>query len=266
MRAPRQKLGLVGAFRTNSQGGIRATQTVSCSRWRTGRGTSLGFPSGIAEDPTWTQDGVGWTSCYFNRPADLATAAKAYGGVEDPDKGGFVFKTPAEAAEAAKLLGQTDLDVAEVFADRKTKLKAHKDGRLTIEIECRPGDDDIKEEPVGWLAGKTKWTRVYSVQAEPKDSTQEEGTNCDHLVRYLMTPDGKDAGCVLRDVSGVWVPRTRSDLKMALQHCGMSKTQAEEVMGGASKQAWTIVNVPFTGEYPAHASGTSAPHNTNVSL
>ncbi len=245
-----QKLGLVGAFRTNSQGRNPGNPNCFLFPMVDGAWHVFRFSLGIAEDPTWTQDGVGWTSCYFNRPADLATAAKAYGGVEDPDKGGFVFKTPAEAAEAAKLLGQTDLDVAEVFADRKTKLKAHKDGRLTIEIERRPGDDDIKEEPVGWLAGKTKWTRVYSVQAEPKDLTQEEGTNCDHLVRYLMTPDGKDAGCVLRDVSGVWVPRTRSDLKMALQHCGMSKTQAEEVMGGASKQAWTIVNVPFTGEYP----------------
>ena len=133
-----QKLGLVGAFRTNSQGRNPGNPNCFLFPMVDGAWHVFRFSLGIAEDPTWTQDGVGWTSCYFNRPADLATAAKAYGGVEDPDKGGFVFKTPAEAAEAAKLLGQTDLDVAEVFADRKTKLKAHKDGRLTIEIDSPP--------------------------------------------------------------------------------------------------------------------------------
>ena len=135
------------------------------------------FSLGIAEDPTWTQDGVGWTSCYFNRPADLATAAKAYGGVEDPDKGGFVFKTPAEAAEAAKLLGQTDLDVAEVFADRKTKLKAHKDGWLTIEIDAAQATTTSRKSLwAGWPARRSGHGSIRFRQSPKTQRRRREQT------------------------------------------------------------------------------------------
>ena len=59
------------------------------------------FSPGIQEDETWTQDKEGWTTCYFNCKPNLATAAKALGGQEDPEKGGYVFNTVAEAKKVA---------------------------------------------------------------------------------------------------------------------------------------------------------------------
>ena len=64
------------------------------------------FSPGVQEDETWTQDKEGWTTCYFNCRPNLTTAAKALGGQEDPDQGGYVFNTVAEAKKVAKILGQ----------------------------------------------------------------------------------------------------------------------------------------------------------------
>ena len=160
-----KELGLVGVFATTSAG--RNPGNPNCflfplnnGGWRVYR-----FSPGVAEADTWSQDGQGWTTCYFNRRVDLATAAKRGGGIEDPDRGGYVFKTPDEAVRVAKMLGQGDIAVDTIFADRKTTLKAHKDGRLVVEIERRKGDAELKE-PEGWLAKKTKWVRVFETNLE----------------------------------------------------------------------------------------------------
>ena len=87
-----RELKLVGIFKTNSQG--RDPGTANCflfpllnGAWRVYR-----FSPGIAEENTWTQDGQGWTTCYFNRYPDLATACKLNGGLED--EGGRQFRVP----------------------------------------------------------------------------------------------------------------------------------------------------------------------------
>ena len=102
-----KELKLVGVFETSSQG--RNPGNPNCflfplpnGAWRVYR-----FSPGVSESPTWTQDGQGWTTCFFNRRPDLAIAAKTHGGIEDPDKGGYVFKTPDDAVQAAKTLGPT---------------------------------------------------------------------------------------------------------------------------------------------------------------
>ena len=91
-RARGKELGLVGVFETNSQG--RNPGNPNCflfplpnGGWRVFR-----FSPGVSEAETWTQDGQGWTTCYFNRRPDLATAAKTHGGIEDPDKGGYIVQ------------------------------------------------------------------------------------------------------------------------------------------------------------------------------
>ena len=65
------------------------------------------FSPGVGEAETWTQDKEGWTNCYFNCKPNLQTAAKAMGAQEDPDHGGFIFETVAEAKKAAETLGKT---------------------------------------------------------------------------------------------------------------------------------------------------------------
>ena len=88
------ELKLVGIFETNSQG--RNPGNPNCflfplpnGAWRVYR-----FSPGVAEAETWSQDGEGWTTCYFNRRPDLAIAAKAHGGIEDPDKKGMSSQAP----------------------------------------------------------------------------------------------------------------------------------------------------------------------------
>ena len=52
------------------------------------------------------------------------TAAKTRGGMEDPDKAGYTFKTPDDAVQVAKVLGQTDITVDPMFEGRKTTAQA----------------------------------------------------------------------------------------------------------------------------------------------
>ena len=82
----------MGIFKTISEG--RDLGTPNCflfplpnGAWRVYR-----FSPGIAEADTWTQDGQGWTTCYFNRYPDLATACTLLGGVER-EQGGYVFSS-----------------------------------------------------------------------------------------------------------------------------------------------------------------------------
>ena len=102
------------------------------------------FSPGVSEADTWSQDGQGWTTCYFNRRPDLATAAKTRGGIEDPDKGGYTFKTPDDAMQVAKALGQDEHRRGpDVRRTARPLLKPHKDGRLVMEIERKKGDAEL---------------------------------------------------------------------------------------------------------------------------
>ena len=97
---------LKASSRPTPRATIPARPTASCSRWTRAAGGSTASRLASSEAETWTQDKEGWTTCYFNCKPNLATAAKAMGGQEDPDKGGFVFNTVAEAKEVAEVLGQ----------------------------------------------------------------------------------------------------------------------------------------------------------------
>ena len=107
-------LKLVGIFKTLSEG--RDPGTPNCflfplpnGAWRVYR-----FSPGIHEADTWTQDGQGWTTCYFNRYPDLAAACALFGGVER-EQGGYVFSSADAAIHAAKSLGE-DLKLPDTSA------------------------------------------------------------------------------------------------------------------------------------------------------
>ena len=206
------------------------------------------FSPGVSEAETWSQDGKGWTTCYFNRRPDLAIAAKVHGGIEDPDKGGYVFKTPDDAIKAAKVLGQPDMTIDPMFEGRKTTLKPHKDGRLIVEIEREKGDAE-QTEPKGWLAKKTKWVRVFETVDHHKQDDETEATR----VRQ-RAPCPQDAPPAFlgwaKDKSGQWVGNPAANVKMLLQNLGNPKDKAECIMGGAVDQNWELVSLPFREEYP----------------
>jgi hypothetical protein len=244
-----KELKLVGMFDTNSQG--RNPGNPNCflfalpnGAWRVYR-----FSPGIAEAETWEQDGKTWTTCYFNRRPELAVAAKVYGGIEDPEKREYVFKSPDDALKAAKVLGQPDTSLDPMFEGRRTTLKPHKDGRLVVEIERVKGDAD-QPEPKGWLAKKTKWVRVFETVLTKQSDEETEAMQYDHTLRALKTPAQQFLGWRTKDKSGKWVGNPAANVKMLLQNLGNPKDKAECIMGGAIDQNWELVSLPFRDEYP----------------
>jgi hypothetical protein len=198
------------------------------------------FSPGIQEDETWTQDGQGWTNCYFNRKPNLATAAKAMNGIED-EKGGFVFKTLNDAKKAAELVGEK-LTV-EGFDQRKTTLKMHKDGRLIVQIERSEGD----VPPRGYLEKSKQFVKVCNTIA--KEYKEEPGCELDKIVRHVITANDADAGWLVRRESG-WGHESYTHTQLFLQHSGLFPTEVAIMLGGAVKRAWKLVNLPFQPEYP----------------
>lgn len=241
----RKSLGLIGVFDTVAEG--KDPGEANCfmfprpnGAWRVFR-----FSPGVSEAPTWTQDGETWTRCDFNCRPTLAAVALAMGGVEDPDKPGFVFDGAAAALEAAKMLGQ-DIALPREMMDRKTRLKSHKDGRLITEVEKREGDGKLR----GWVTKKDVFSRVFNVVATPKGQTKAEPeSNYDGIVRALITPAGEHAGFMVWSDEGSWDRQTVTNAKMRLQSLGAKKTEAECILGTAIGQRWTLVNVPFQPEF-----------------
>ena len=101
-----KSLKLVGIFKTLSDGRDPGNPNCFLFPLPNGAWQVYRFSPGVREADTWTQDGEGWTTCYFNRRPDLATAARAQGGIEDPEKGGYVFGTTVPAREVVNALGE----------------------------------------------------------------------------------------------------------------------------------------------------------------
>jgi hypothetical protein len=243
----RNKLGLIGYFKTSSAG--RDPGTPNCflfpllhGGWKVYR-----FSPGINEAETWTQDGNGWTTCYYNRLPDFETACKAHGGVKDPDSGAFVFNTALRAISAADALGQK-IDIEDHLRTREASLKVSKDGKLAIYIKRDKDEDPEKME--GWLAKKDKWVREYDKKLESNPSDELGFNDYDNALRSLLTPNGESAGWVVSVEGGCWSKQPLSHVKMMLQNSGMGKPEAEAIMGGAVKRSWKLVNLPFHDEYP----------------
>jgi hypothetical protein len=237
-------LKLVGIFKTISEG--RDPGTPNCflfplpnGAWRVYR-----FSPGIAEADTWTQDGQGWTTCYFNRYPDLKIACTLLGGVER-EQGGYVFASADAAIQAAKSLGE-DLKLDPSVMDRKVTLKAHKDGRLVVEIERKRKD----EEPLkGWEEKKGKYVKIFQIKTDPKEENDLDFNEFDGIIRALETAAVEHAGWVVKK-NKEWVRQPAANVKMILQNLGQAKADAEAIMGGAVARGWRLVNLPFREEYP----------------
>jgi hypothetical protein len=243
----RQALGLIGIFDTTSQGRDKGTPNCFLFPMLNGSWKVYRFSQGISEAPSWTQDGEGWTTCYFNRVPDFVTACKSHGGVEDPEKGDWVFSRADKAIKAAEALGQK-IDIDPAMFGREVRLKLSRDNRLIISVAR--DDSDTQDQMPGWLAKKDKWIRKYEKKLEDNPDDELGLNDYDAILRTLVTPAGDSAGWVCRLENGSWSRQPSSHIKMMLQHLGMDKNTAEAVMGGAVMRAWTLVNLPFREEYP----------------
>jgi hypothetical protein len=238
-QAPR----LVGIFKTLSEG--RDLGTPNCflfplpnGAWRVYR-----FSPGINEADTWTQDGQGWTTCYFNRYPDLAAACALFGGVER-EQGGYVFSSADSAIKAAKTLGE-DLTLPNI-GDRKVTLKPHKDGRLVVEIERKKEEGPIE----GWEDKKGRYVKIFKVQTDSKEDNELDFNEFDNILRAVESAAVEHLGWVLKNPKKEWVRQPASNVKMVLQHLGHAKDEAEGIMGAAVARGWRLVNLPFREEYP----------------
>ena len=229
-------LKLVGIFKTISEGRDPGTPNCFLFPLPNGAWKVYRFSPGVHEADTWTQDGAGWTTCCFNRKPDLTTAARAHGGIEDPEKGGHVFRTTAPAREVAKILG-CDFEVPDKLAHRQTRLVPNKHGFLTAEIAREKDDADLP----GWLNKGSRWIRGFSQRVD----SEEEEVRSFEMVRALVTPEGEPAGFLIRQKDNKWVRQGLSPAKMVLQSTGMKKTEAEEQIGDAIREPFETVNFPF---------------------
>lgn len=242
LKKAHQDLQLKGVFDTLSQGKDLNTQNCYAYPQRRGAWSVRRFGQGVQEHDSWSQDASGWTRCYFNREADLPTAAKSFGGLEDT-KGAFNFREAETAMKAAQLLG-VHLNIQGHYISRETKLKYHKDGRLQVTIERK--DSDRAEEMAGWLPEKDKWIRLYATQTQAKQEV--EVGSYDDMVRHLVS-GAEDAGWVIKsDIE--WCAEPLTHVVKALSSTGLKGEEVTAVIGGAVLRPWRLVNKPFQSEYP----------------
>ncbi|MGD0901175.1 MAG: hypothetical protein ABR915_25380 [Thermoguttaceae bacterium] len=218
-------LKLVGPFKTISEGSDLGTPNCFLFPLPNGAWRVYRFSPGIAEADTWTQDGQGWTTCYFNRYPDLATACALFGGVER-EEGGYVFSSPEAAIEAAKSLGE-ELKLPDI-GDRKVTLKAHKDGRLVVEIERTKEDKGKLLE--GWDDKKGRYVKIFKVKTDPKEDDQLDFNEFDSIIRAVETAAVEHAGWVMKK-DKEWVRHPAANIKMLLQSLDHVKNEAEAIMG-----------------------------------
>ncbi len=164
--------------------------------------------------------------------------------MEDPDKEGqFIFSKAADAVKAAEALGQK-INLLDDMLDREARLKTAKSGRLAVEIEKQKDDRPMPD----WIDKKDRWVRIFEIKTETKND--ELGfSEHDGLVRELETPAKEFAGWVIYK-DREWILETAANVKMRLQSDGISKPDAEAIMGGAIGKSWRLVNLPFQEEYP----------------
>lgn len=242
----RDNLDLHGFFKTIAQGKDPGTPNCFLFPLENGAFKVYKFSPGNVEAETWEQDGKGWTTCYFNRAPSLKVAAKAMGGIEDAEKGGFVFKDPTKAVEAVKALGQ-ELKLPNM-PGRETRLKSHKDGRLIVQVKKAEGDEGMASS--GWLAKKDYWVQVFETRTDNK--FQDVSINeYDGIIRCLVSPSGERAGWTTKDKeSDKWSRGPKDDAKHRLLSERFSKTEVDFILGLAISQPWKQVNRPFESIYP----------------
>ena len=233
-----EKLQLRGLFDTNSGGTDPGTPNCFLFPESDGGWMVYRFTQGIVETAFWKQDGSDWTTCRYNKPLDLETACRAFGGVEDPDKGGWTFADPVHGVEAAKALGaETKLPALHGHA---LTMRTSKDGRLVIDVSGKEVDGMER-----WVRKRGKYTRVFNVQIQDKDDKKD----FDPYIRHLVLPNGEEGGWAVHSKDG-WRRKSKDNVKSYLCSIGYKRGEIEEILGGAVIDAWTTVNIPFQPEYP----------------
>lgn len=238
-------LNMKGIFETVSPATNLNEQNCFCFPMTRGAWSVRRFSPGTIEHPSWQQDSKGWTRCYFNRPADLRTAALANQGIEDPN-GGFVFRSATEGKEAAMAVGAV-IDTPPGMDGRGIIIRPHKDGNRIV-VEVPREDHDQPDLLRGWLAKGRKWIRVLNANLSTYNS-EAEIIDFDDTVRHLVTIGDEDSGWVIK-ASNKWHDEPLTHVKAGLESTGLSTKEIKQIIGGSIFKPWRLVLVPFQPEYP----------------
>lgn len=242
------KLGLKGLFDTIAQG-TEYGNDQNCFLFPARRSswTVRRFTPGVMEHSSWTQDGSGWTRCFFNHDPDLSTASRSLGGVEHT-AGGFIFREAHLATVAADAMG-IRVAIPDWLLKRRAKLRTHKDGqRLVVEIDQDASDSPRNGEMDDWINEKGKWKRIFYTPVASIPESESGGY--DDLVRHLITENGGDYGWVIKR-DGQWGDECYSNIKIAMKSAGIANMKEMElILGSSVMKPWKVVNRPFQPMFP----------------
>ncbi len=229
-------LQLRGFFDTISDGKNLNEQNCFAFPLRKGAWAVRRYTPGVQEHESWMQDGAGYTRCYYNQVPDLATACRAFGGLEDPS-GGYVFREAEVACQAAKLLGH-DFTIGDPQRSRRTVIKQHKSGRIILEVDHQA--EDSGSEMKGWLQKKKQWLKMSDGAVKNVEETQTD--NYDDYVRHITSSD-EDAGWVFK-ADDSWKLEPLNHIRLALASTGLKPKETTAITGGCIRRPWQLVNIP----------------------
>jgi hypothetical protein len=243
-----KELGLKGFYSTTSEGSDRASPNCFMFPLPKGAWKVYRFSPGVSEANTWLQDGETWTTCYFNHEPDLKTAARALGGAEIADNKGFQFESAKDAIKVAEALGEK-IKIEDKLKYREAVVRPNKDGRLVIRVEKQK---DEARPSGGWAkvgAGGKFWEKVFELKTDPTEDALGADEFDDNL-RTLVTPKGDSAGWFIKTSQNHWTRRPQGECKNWLQNRGLTRQDAEVILGGCVDKPWTLVHLPFNKEEP----------------
>jgi hypothetical protein len=209
------------------------------------------FGEGTDEVPGWDSQGK-WTHTTYNFPATLKQICMAAGGYEGTDeKQGFMFDTLEDLKVALTLL-DSKLKLPEKAAGRGLSLHNGQQGKIVLAIEKKRSDEKADfpryvKTPQGWEI----WIR--DAVDTPDQAIEEENlwSELDDKMRALVTKGKRSSSFdswVMKDEGTSWTTHPRENIKSYLSSLGFLKP--DPILGGAVFKSWTLVNEPFSPEYP----------------
>lgn len=208
------------------------------------------FGESTEECSLWDTQGK-WTHTTYNFPPTLRQICLSCGGYEGTEtKQGFLFDFLEDLKEALKLL-KSDVFIPEEAAGRGLSLHTDRD-RTLLCIEKKRNDE--KKAFPKYVKTARGWETVLWGATNTSDKEVEEErlwSTLDEKMRALKVM-GKRGGSfdswVLHDDNNQWVTHPKGNIEAFLMSDGILKPIP--ILGSAIFKAWTLINEPFSAEYP----------------
>jgi hypothetical protein len=209
------------------------------------------FGENTEECTLWDTQGK-WTHTVYNFPATLKQICLACNGYEGTDeKQGFMFEAIEDVKAALDLL-ESKLKLPEKAAGRGLSLHNGSQGKVILAIEKKR--DDQKSDFPRYVKTPRGWEIWIRDAVETPDQEIEEEimwSDLDDKMRALKLVGARGStfdSWVMKDDNSEWTTHPRENIKAYLTSIGFSKV--DPVLGGAVFKAWTLINEPFSAEYP----------------